>query len=76
VWKSAGSQSATRMRDELPRALSDTSLQVRLEAASAVTVYALSAGHRLKQIVCSVIPSSVIYVVAIFSVIVSVKLSV
>jgi len=39
VWNPAGPDGVTRMRDELPRALADTSLRVRLEAAAAITVY-------------------------------------
>ena len=39
VWESADAQCVTRMVDELPCALSDSSLPVRLQAASAVTVY-------------------------------------
>jgi len=43
LWKPAASESvATKMVDELAKALTDSSLAVRLEAASAVTVYVLS----------------------------------
>jgi len=41
VWKPAACQAATKMSDELPQALADPSLCVRLAASSAVTVYVL-----------------------------------
>ena len=42
MWESADSHNVRKMSDELPQALSDPSLSVRLEAASAVTVYVMS----------------------------------